>query len=146
MPYPEHIELIEDLVLNDHTEFKETPLVLAIYFKSRQFPNEECVFEVLHRFGLNEVSEVKSVFQIQFGPTPNFPLPQGDRLHLFLTNPIEMSYAIAHRWPEVVDLCEAIQSGQSKEIHRSFDDPQSGKILEGLSELARSLMRDAVAV
>ena len=146
MPYPGQIDLIEDLVLNDHTEFKETPLILAIYFKSRQFPNEECVFEVLHRFGLNEVSEVKSVFQIQFGPTPNFPLPEGDRLHLFLTNPVEVSYAIAHRWPEVVDLCEAIKSGQSTQIYPNSDDPESGRILEGLSELARSLTQDAVAL
>jgi len=145
MPYPEQMELIEDLVLNDHTEFKETPLILAIYFKSRQFPNEECVFEVLHRFGLNEVSEIKSVFQIQFGRTPKFPLPEGDRLHLFLTNPIEVSYAIAHRWPEVVDLCEAINSSQSTEIYSSSDDPEAGQLRDALNNLARSLTRDSVA-
>ena len=139
MPYPEQMDLIKDLVLNDHTEFKETPLILAIYFKSRQFPNEECVFEVLHRFGLDEVSEVNSIFQIQFGPTLNFPLPLGDRLHLFLSNPNEMMYAIEHGWPEISDLVQAIRVGSYEVIYRCLDDPNAERLFTTLKGFADAL-------
>ncbi|MGI4792293.1 MAG: hypothetical protein ACRYFS_25995 [Janthinobacterium lividum] len=146
MPYPEQSELMRDLVLNDHTVIEETPLILAIYFKSRRVPVEECLFEVLHRFGLDEVSEERSIFQIQFGRTPNFPLPEGDRLRLFLTNSVEMNYAIANSWPEVVDLCESINSEQFEEIYRNPNDPDAARIWDDLTKFAHALARNAVPV
>lgn len=136
MPYPEQMELIKDLVLNDHVTLEDTPLALAIYFKSHQSPNEECVFEVLHRFGLDEVSEIKSVFQIQFGPTPNFPLPQGDRLHLFLSNPNEMMYAIEHGWSEINDLVQAIKTDHYEIIYCCAGDPDAERMLTALRGFA----------
>ncbi len=145
MPYPDQRDLVRALILNDHTELKDTPLALAIYFKSRQWPNEECVFEVLHRFGLDEVSEVRSVFQIQFGATQNFPLPDGDRLHLFLSNPIEMMYAIEHGWPEIHDLVRAIQAGSYEVIYGCPDDPSADQVLAALKGFANALSLAAVA-
>lgn len=145
MPYPDQRDLVRALILNDHTELKDTPLALAIYYKSRQWPNEECVFEVLHRFGLDEVSEIGSVFQIQFGPTQNFPLPEGDRLHLFLSNPNEMMYAIGHGWPEINDLVKAVQAGSYEVIYSCPDDPSANQVLTALEGFVDILTPAAAA-
>jgi len=144
MPYPEQAELMKDLVLNDHTILEDTPLCLAIYFQSRRVPNEECVFEVLHRFGLDEVSDERSIFQIQFGRTPKFPLPEGDRLRLFLTNPTEALYAIKNGWPEIHDLSAAMNAGQYETIYTHPNDADTKRVLSALTNFASSLSRDAV--
>ena len=144
MPYPEQRELIDDLVLNDHKELDDTPLSLALYFESHRFPHEECVFEVLHRFGMDEVGSERMIFQVQFGPTRNFPLPEGDRLHLFLTNPTEMAYAIENGWPEVYDLCRAIQSERYAKIYQRQNDPGADTILSALMSFASSFSTAAV--
>ncbi len=145
MPYPDQRDLVRALILNDHTELKDTPLILAIYFKSGQSPNEECVFEVLRHFGLDEVSEEKSVFQIQFGPTQNFRLPEGDRLHLFLSNPNEMMYAIEHGWPEINDLIEAIKADSCETIYSRPDDPDANRVLAALKGFADARTMAAAA-
>ncbi len=139
MPYPEQAELIRDLVLNDHMALDDTPLSLAIYFESRRSPHEECVFEVLHRFGFDEVSEERSVFQVQFGPTRNFPLPEGDRLHLFLTNPIETMFAISNGWPEIYDLCRAMNRSRYEVVYHRPDDPDADQVLNALRGYAAAL-------
>lgn len=145
MPYPEQMELMHDLVLNDHTQLEDTPLSLAIYFRSRRVPDEECVFEVLHRFGFDEVSEEHSVFQVQFGPTHNFRLPDGDRLRLFLSNPTEILYAVENNWPELNDLCGAMQLDQYKVIYHRPEDPDANKVLTALQGLANALALNDVA-
>lgn len=145
MPFHEQEDLIRDLVLNDHTALEDTPLSLAIYFQSRRFPQEECVFEVLHRFGMDEVSEERMIFQVQFGRTSNFPLPEGDRLHLFLTNPNETLYAIKNGWPEIVDICDAIRSDQYKVVYHRDDDPDADDILSALKRVASMPPLAAVA-
>jgi len=35
------------------------------------------VFEVMHRFGLDEVNAERPIFQVQFGGTRYLPLPEG---------------------------------------------------------------------
>ena len=144
MPYPEQAELITDLVLNDHTALEDTPLCLAIYFQSRRAPQEECLFEVAHRFGLDEVSEERSIFQIQFGRTPNFPLPEGDRLRIFLTNPTEAVYAINNGWPEFYDLCVAMNLGRYEVIYERPDDLDTQRVLNALTGFRSALLQDAV--
>lgn len=144
MPYPEQAELMRDLVLNDHTVLEDTPLCLAIYFQSRHVPYEECVFEVLHHFGLDEVSEERSFFQIQFGRTPNFPLPEGDRLRLILTNPTEMVYAIRSGWSEIYDLSLAMNAGRCEVIYERPDDADTQRVLSALTNFRSALIQDAV--
>ncbi len=144
MPYPEQAELLRDLVLNDHTVLEDTPLCLAIYFQSRRVPHEECVFEVAHRFGLDEVSEERSIFQVQFGRTPNFPLPEGDRLRLFLTNPTEAIYAIENGWPEIYDLSAAMNAGRYEVIYARPEDADAQKVLNALASYANALLQDAI--
>jgi hypothetical protein len=145
VPFPEQRELVRDLVLNDHVAIQSVSLSLAIYFSSRIAPDEECIFEVIHDFGFDEVSKEHAMFQVQFGPTRNFPLPAGDFLHLFLTNAPEALYAIDNGWPEVHDLCEAMRSGQYEVVYLRPNDPDADKVLDALKISASVLQLAAVA-
>lgn len=121
MPYPEQLELLRDLVVENHLMLDDEPLLLAVYYASDAAPHEECLFEVARDFGYGEPSEDKHIFQVQFGPTPNFRLPPDDRLRLSLTNPAEFRQAVREGWPEVRDLQEAIRRGQSKVLYQRHD-------------------------
>ena len=138
MPFPGEdfgqAELIRDMVVNDHTQLDEERLLLAIYFSSRDVPEEECLFEVLQNFGYDEVSEDHRLFQIQFGRTANFPLPEGDRLRLFLTNPVELRQALREDWPEVQDLRQAIARGREgfELLYRRAGDHTADELLQSL--------------
>ena len=136
MPYPEQEHLMRDLVLNDHAHLDDEPLVVAIYFASRAVPNEECLFEVMRDFGMNEVGEDNSIFQVQFGNAPKLPLPAGDRLRLFLTNPNEFQYAVEQNWPEIHDLHQAIAQGQYSVLYQRPNDTEAAAIVQSLTARA----------
>ena len=121
MPYPEQIELLRDLVVNDHTKIDGEPLLLAVYYASASAPEEESLFEVADNFGYGEPSEDKHIFQIQFGPSPNFPLPNEDCLRLSLTSPAEFRMAVEEGWPEVKDLQDAIARGKYTKLYPQHD-------------------------
>lgn len=134
MPYPEQIELLRDLVVNDHTKIEDEPLLLAVYYASASAPQEECLFEIAHNFGYGEPSEDKHIFQIQFGPSPNFPLPFQDSLRLSLTNPNEFRLAVQEGWPEVQDLQNAIVRGQYEKLYPLYDQDNGAAELWTLLE------------
>lgn len=132
MPYPEQMELLRDLVVNDHTKIEDEPLLLAVYYASASAPEEECLFEIAQNFGYGEPSEDKHIFQIQFGPSPNFPLPSHDSLRLSLTNPNEFRLAVQEGWPEVQDLQKAIVHGQFLRLYPEHDDDKDARELWSL--------------
>ena len=121
MPFREYQQQINDLVVNEHTQLENEPLRLAIYYASRLAPHDECVFEVISNFGYDEVSEDRKFFQVQFGPTENFPMQPKHRLRLVLTNPVECRVAIDQDWEEVRDLRQAIANGQYIVIYKDGD-------------------------
>ena len=128
MPYPEQAELIADLVLNDHVALDDEPLLLAVYYASATFPNEECLFEVARNFGYGEPDEDKHILQMQFGPSANFSLPNGDYLRLSLTNPAELRLAGAEGWPEVRDLQDAMQHEQYELLYQRPNDNEANDL------------------
>ncbi len=136
MPYPGldsgQAALIRDMVVNDHTRIDDEPLLVAIYFESLDAPHEECLFEVALHFGFDTPSEDEHIFQIQFGPSPDFPLPAGDRLRLFLTNPAEFHHACAAGWPEVIDLQRAIRRHRADVLFVRAGDADADKVLDAL--------------
>ncbi len=125
MPYPNEYALLHDLVTKDHVAIDDEPLLLAVYYASGDAPQDECLFEVARDFGYGGPSEDKHIFQVQFGPTANFPLPPDSRLRLSLTNPAEFRQAVREGWPEVQDLQRAIKSGQSKELYWLHGDKEA---------------------
>jgi len=137
MPYPGQQGLLYDLVNNDHVALDDEPLLLAVYYASEAAPDEECLFEVVRNFGYGEPSEDKHIFQVQFGPTPNFPLPVGGRLRLSLTNPVEFRQAVSEGWPEIQDLQAAVLRGQYERLYLRDDDQEAA---EAWSLLDRQLV------
>lgn len=132
MPFPEQLELISDLVVNDHVALDDEPLLFAVYYASEAAPNEECLFEVARDFGYGEPSDDKHIFQIQFGSTAAFPLPSGDCLRLSITNPAEFRLAVKEGWPEVKDLQAAIQRGQYEVLYHRPDDREADEMFAAL--------------
>lgn len=135
MPYPatpQFRDQIADLVINDHTQLEGEPLLLAIYYASSLASEDECLFEVLSNFGYDEVSRDGHIFQVQFGSTPNFPIPEGRYLRLVLTNPVECETAIHRDWEEIRDLREAMQGGRSLVVYQDDHDARAGQLLEAL--------------
>lgn len=128
MPYPEQLELLRDLVVNDHVALDDEPLLLAVYYASEAAPHEECLFEVARNFGYGEPDEDKHIFQIQFGPSPKFSLPEGDYLRLSLTNPVEFRQAVAEGWPEVQDLQSAFLRDKAKRLYLRPDDQEATEL------------------
>jgi hypothetical protein len=128
MPYLGEYALLYDLVNKDHVALDDEPLLLAVYYASEAAPTEECLFEVARNFGFGGPDEDKHIFQIQFGPTAAFPLPEGDALRLSLTNPVEFRLAVAEGWPEVTDLQKAIQHRQYKVLYQRPNDEEAEEI------------------
>lgn len=129
MPYPDQMDLMRDLVLNDHVHLEDEPLVFAIYFASRTVMNEECLFEVAQHFGMDEASDDRHIFQVQFGNAPGLPLPEGSRLRLFISNPTEMRQAIQEHWPEVEDLRQAMAAGQASVLYEQNNSTEAHDLL-----------------
>ena len=135
MPYPSTAEFrdqIAELVIQDHTQLEGEPLLLALYYASAVAPQDECLFEVISNFGYDEVSNDRHIFRIQFGPTANFPMPEGGRLRLVLTNPVECEAAISQDWEEVRDLRDAIRGGLYTVLYRDAHDGRAMRLLEAL--------------
>ena len=133
MPYPATPQFrgqIADLVTRDHTRLEGEPLLLAIYYASALAPHDECLFEVFSGFGYDEVSPEKEIFQVQFGPTQGFPLPEGSHLRLVLTNPAEFEAAVRQNWAEVRDLQDALHQGQGAIIYQDERDSRAARILD----------------
>ncbi len=129
MAFPDQLELLRDLVVNDHVALDDEPLLLAVYYASEAAPTEECLFEIARNFGYGEPSEDKHIFQVQFGASPNFPLPAGTRLRLSLTNPAEFKQAVRESWPEVADLQSAVRRGQYKRLFQRSNDLETEEAL-----------------
>lgn len=137
MPYPATLQFqqqIADLVVNDHTQLEGEPLLLAIYYASALAPEDECLFEVISNFGYNEVSSDGHIFQVEFGPTPNFPIPEGRYLRLSLTNPVECETAIRRNWEEISDLQDAMRNGRGAIVYQDVRDARTAQILEALED------------
>lgn len=137
MPYPATAQFrdqIADLVNNDHTQLEGEPLLLAIYYNSALAPEDECLFEVISNFGYDEISGDRHVFQVQLGPTPNFPIPDGRYLRLVLTNPVECEAAVRQDWEEVRDLKEAMRGGRGEVVYCDARDERAAFILGTLED------------
>jgi hypothetical protein len=133
MPYPKYQDQISNLVVSEHAKLENEPLRLAIYYASGLAPNDDCVFEVISNFGYDEVSEDRKLFQVQYGPTNNFPMEPKHRLRLILTNPIECRTAINEDWEEIRDLRQAIAGGQYEVIYK-YGDSVDQQILGDLRQ------------
>ncbi len=94
-----------------HRELEDEPLRLAISYDPGRDSQDVFLFEVVEHFGSNAVSPDKELFEVSFGSTSEFSLPQQSQLHLVLTNPNELRAALAEHWPSVEEIRQAVGRG-----------------------------------
>ena len=94
-------------------------------------PGRDCedifLFEVVGGFARGEINPERDLFETAFFSTPEFPLAAGEKLHLVLTSPEELSVALAEGWPLAIELRRAIRRGDFEDL---FHDEQGIRCLE----------------
>ena len=101
---------------DQHRELRDEPLHLAVAFQRRDDPQGIYLFEVVGHFAAGEISPDSSLFEVTFTPSPMFPIPEGQHLHLLLTSPEEIRVALEQNWPSADEIRHAIRDGNYKEL------------------------------
>ena len=128
MPYPDQQPLLLNLVTHHHAALTDEPLLLAIYYASEGWPDEECLFEIARNFGSDEIDPERQIFAVQFSGSVELPLPPPHHLRVLLTNPTEFERAMNERWPQIVDLLTAIDRGRYEVLYLRPDDSEATNI------------------
>ncbi len=114
-------------LVNEHRQFADEPLLLAIYYKPDRELQDIFLFEVVENLG-NGVDPDRELFEVTYSSTSGFPLEPGQKLHLVLTNPQEFETAVRENWPLLRELREAIDAGAYRVL---YSDPRHAR-LQGL--------------
>jgi hypothetical protein len=133
MPYPDQYQILHNLVTVHHAALTDELLLVAIYYASKEWPYEECLFEVARHFGFDEIDPERRIFTIQFSGSVELPIPPPHHLRLLLTNPAELERAMSERWPQIDDLLSAINVGEYKVLYKRPDDLEATDILAELT-------------
>lgn len=128
--FPAYAEPLKQLV-SEHLELTDEPLALAIYYDSGRNSPNVCLFEVHQNFGRNAVDPDRELFEVSYGSTSGFPMDNGQRLHLVLTNPVELKTALAENWPLAAEVRDAVKGGKAQVL---FTSPAGAQCLEWIRE------------
>ncbi len=108
-----------------HRELEDEPLHLAISYAPQRDPHDIFLLEVIG--GTDSISPDKELFETTFASTPGFTMPDGQQLHLILTNLREFEMALDEEWPSVREVVDAIRSGEYQIL---YDDETCKTILK----------------
>ena len=115
--YPEYQEQVQEFV-EQHRELRKQALHLAVYFgPTNRKKSDIYLFEVIEDFGGGRIDPKKKLFTFAYGSTPGFPLPEGVRLWMVLTNPSELEVAVERNWAGVGDIRKAKNAARAIVIH-----------------------------
>jgi hypothetical protein len=126
---------IRDLA-EQHREFRDEPLHLAIADQPGRDLNDIFLFELLGNFGGNEVTSDARLFEVTFESSPSFAMEADQKLHLVLSNPEEFRVALDQQWPTAEEIRTAVHGGNFEVLHT---DKIGRKALELLNERASSV-------
>jgi hypothetical protein len=126
---------IRDLA-EQHREFRDEPLHLAIAYQPIRDPQDIFIFELIGNFGGNEVASDAELFEVTFDSGPSFTMQPGQKLHLVFSNPKEFRAALDQRWPKAEEIRDAVRRGNFEVLH---SDEIGRKALELLNERASSM-------
>jgi hypothetical protein len=102
--YPDYKEAVEKLV-QQHRKLRKGRLHLAVYLAPTKRARKDIyLFEIIDDFGAGRVDSEKKLFTFAYGSTPGFPLPDGVRLWMILTNPVEFEKALQENWKRVDEI------------------------------------------
>jgi hypothetical protein len=119
-----------------HREFQDEPLHLAIAYQPARDPQDIFIFELIGNFGGNEVASDDELFEVTFESTPSFNMQPGQKLHLVFSNPQEFRAALDQRWPKAEEIRDAVRRRNFEVLH---SDEIGRKALELLNERASSM-------
>jgi hypothetical protein len=115
--YPDYKEPVEKLI-EQHRKLRNGRLHLAVYLAPPNRAKRDIyLFEVIDDFGGGRIDPDKKLFAFAYGSTPGFPLPQGARLWMILTNPAELDKAIEENWKRVDEIRNARKREQAIVLH-----------------------------
>ena len=105
------VEAIEALI-EEHRQFQDEPLLLAMHYDAGADPREIYVLEVMDNFGLNNVNPDRELFELTYW-SPNRHEPDAGRSwHLVLTNPKEFAVALREGWDQAKKIQRAVDAGR----------------------------------
>lgn len=124
--FPAYLSAVKSLV-DQHRKLKHEPLHLAIYYAPKRHVNDVFLLEVIDRFGDKSVDTQKKLFELSYGSTPGFPLPENRNLRLVLTNPAEFQVAAREKWKSFLELKDANEREAAEILYL---DPLGRKLAE----------------
>ena len=105
--FPDRKESVKALV-EQHRKLHGNRLHLAVYLAPIKRPKRDIyLFEVIEGFGEGRIDPDNKLFTFAYGSTPGFPLSEGVRLWMILTNPAEFSKAVNENWPRMDEIRKA---------------------------------------
>lgn len=126
--YPDFKQQVRNLV-QQHVKSWKQRLLLAVYFAPvHRKKRDVFLFEVIDGFGGNAVEPKAELFEFTYGSTPALPLPPNSRLHVILSNPVELEEAARDKWKAIRELAIARRNGRAILLHANA----AGKRLWGM--------------
>jgi hypothetical protein len=116
-------------LIEQHLEIKDEPLHLALVFDPRRDTTDIFLFEVASDFGGNMVAPEKEFFEMAYGSSDAFPMPEGQQLRFVMTNPEELRAAEAEGWNSLKEVEDAVRRGDYEVL---FADKAGESILREL--------------
>ncbi len=104
-------------------------MLLALYYDQPNDPKGVYLLEVISPFGYNEVSEDQDMFEIEYNSSPGFLLPAGSRLHILLTNLVELQAAVEQNWSALLPVQQAMRQDRYRVIHQEPTESESLALL-----------------
>jgi hypothetical protein len=124
--FPHSEDKVKSLVV-EHRELKDEPLVLALYYAPDREPQDIFIFEIIDGFGVDSVDPEKNLFEVTYASNAAFPLEQGQKLHLVLTNRKEVKVAFQDGWGGTREIRDAIRRNDYRLI---YQDPAAAGLIE----------------
>jgi hypothetical protein len=126
--FPQFEEAIRRLT-EQHLELEDEPLHLALsYLPAKRNQQHIYLFEVIGTSG-ESINPEQDLFEATFTTTDGFPMGPNEELHLILTNPRELAFALERSWPLASEVVNAIRDGDFKVL---YQDDVGQRVLDEL--------------
>ena len=116
MAFPDRLPDVERLI-EQHRQLEHQTLLLALYYGPDDGGDSVYLLEIITPFGYNEISLEQDLFEMQYGSTPGFSVPPGERLSILLTNAVEAEAAVRQQWPAIMPVLDAVRRGNYRVLY-----------------------------
>lgn len=117
-------------LIKTHEGIPDEPLHLALRYEPEEDSKDIFIFEIIGNFAGGYVDPDQEMMEVSFGSSANFPLQEGQELHLVLTSPQEFEIANRDDWKSVQKIRQSMRNKRYSVL--SMDE--TGKMLLGSLE------------